>query len=199
MGMNRIKYLKQTIVFCLGMSGVFPQDLIPGQCELEPSAYEFSMNIISSVSINGSLTNDSNNLLGAFVDDECRGVVTPLNFSGYDIFFLVIYSNSISDVVSFGFYHALAGMNITMDEQVNFSPNLLLGSVVEPYILHSTTPVMGDLNSDGAVDILDVILLVAIILGQVSGTEYQNIVGDTNGDLVLDVIDIVTIVGWIMN
>lgn len=192
-----MKYLYYMILVSLSIIVVFAQD--PGDCQVEPSAYEYSMNIIASVSIDDSLTNNANNLLGAFVDSECRGVINPLNFNGFDIYFLVIYSNTSNETISFTFYDADENINITLAEQVTFLPNLILGSVIDPFPLYGINQLMGDLNHDGDLDILDIIQLVAIILGQVSGTEYQYSVGDTNGDLALDVIDIVTIVGWIMS
>lgn len=176
---------------------VFAQD--PGDCEIVPSEFEYSMNIIASVSIDGDLSNNENNLLGAFVGDECRGVINPLNYNGFDIYFLVIYSNTSNEEITFIFFDEGENANISLLEQVEFVPNLILGTVLEPFPLSGTNTLMGDLNNDNAVDILDIIQLVAIILGQASGTEYQYSVGDTNGDLALDVIDIVTIVGWIMS
>lgn len=179
------------------LSSLFPQD--PFVCDIEPSAFEFTMNVITSVTIDGSLTNNENNLLGAFSNDECRGVVAPLNFSGYDIFFLVVYSNTPNDPISFILYESDMNTNIQLDEEIIFSPDLIVGSVVEPYSLTGSSLVMGDLNQDGVADILDIIQLVAIILGQSQASEYQNTVGDTNNDQTLDVVDIVIIVGWIMS
>ena len=181
------------ILLCVSV----PQE--PFVCDIEPSAFEYTMNVIASVSIDGSLTNDEDNLLGAFSNDECRGVVTPLNFSGYDIFFLVVYSNGPNDPISFTLYKSDANINIQLNEELTFSPNLILGSVVEPYPLTGSSLLMGDLNQDGELDILDIIQLVAIILEQMQGSEYQLVVGDTNNDQALDVVDIVIIVGWIMS
>ena len=54
---------------------------------------------------------------------------------------------------------------------------------------------LGDLNSDGALNVLDVILLVNMILGT-SAPDY--VAGDMNADGALDVLDIVLIVSIII-
>jgi len=55
---------------------------------------------------------------------------------------------------------------------------------------------LGDLNSDGAINILDVVLLINMILGT---AEADYLSGDMNADGSLDVLDIVLIVSIITN
>ena len=54
--------------------------------------------------------------------------------------------------------------------------------------------IIGDTNTDGSVDILDVILVV----NQILNDDYSNI-GDLNSDNSLDVIDIVLLMEIILN
>ena len=54
---------------------------------------------------------------------------------------------------------------------------------------------MGDLNSDGEIDILDIVELVNIILG----LTYENPAGDLNQDGLYDVLDIIQLVNIILN
>ncbi|NOZ09225.1 MAG: hypothetical protein GXO91_10200 [FCB group bacterium] len=56
---------------------------------------------------------------------------------------------------------------------------------------------LGDLNADGNIDVLDVVLLANIVLGA-EATDYELIAGDTNEDGVLDVLDIVLVVNIIL-
>ncbi len=58
---------------------------------------------------------------------------------------------------------------------------------------------LGDLDESGAVDVLDIVRAVGIILGQIEPTEIDNCAGDVNADGALDILDIVIIVDWIMN
>jgi hypothetical protein len=52
----------------------------------------------------------------------------------------------------------------------------------------------GDINNDGAIDILDIVMVVNIIL---SG-EFDQI-ADLNGDSIINVLDIVQLVNIILN
>ncbi|NOZ08052.1 MAG: T9SS type A sorting domain-containing protein [FCB group bacterium] len=69
----------------------------------------------------------------------------------------------------------------------NFS---VLGSA--PEILY------GDLNSDGVVDILDVVTVVSIIMGNTTPDDYQLQAGDVNGDGNIDILDVVSMVSMIL-
>lgn len=57
--------------------------------------------------------------------------------------------------------------------------------------------VIGDLNEDGIINVLDIIRLVNIILGE-TGTDHEIQAGDANGDGILNVIDIIQIVNIIL-
>ena len=52
----------------------------------------------------------------------------------------------------------------------------------------------GDLNSDGSIDVLDVVAIVGLVL---SG--QYNIVGDMNLDGLMNVMDVVILVNSILN
>jgi len=58
-------------------------------------------------------------------------------------------------------------------------------------VAHNT---QGDINNDGAIDILDIVLVVNIVL---SGEFNQ--FADLNGDSVINVLDIVQLVNIILN
>ena len=44
-----------------------------------PADYEFSMNVIGQVSIDNSVVDQQDSYIGAFVDDVCVGVCSPIN------------------------------------------------------------------------------------------------------------------------
>jgi len=66
--------------------------------------------------------------------------------------------------------------------------NLLEGDVV-----------LGDVNSDGSIDILDVVLIVNIILGTLEPSDLQIQASDLNLDEVVNILDIVQIVNIILS
>ena len=58
---------------------------------------------------------------------------------------------------------------------------------------------LGDVNQDGVVDVLDLVKVVAIILGNYNPTALELSLSDLNEDGVVDVLDVVTIVNLILN
>ena len=63
----------------------------------------------------------------------------------------------------------------------------------------SSCAAIGDINSDGSLDVLDVIILISFILEQ-SYPDYQELtISDINLDGNLNVLDVVEIVNIILN
>ena len=60
------------------------------------------------------------------------------------------------------------------------------------------TGVLGDLNQDGNVNILDVVQLMSIVVGNAPATDYSRIAGDLNEDGGLNVLDVVLMVNSIL-
>ena len=75
----------------------------------------------------------------------------------------------------------------------NASANIIIP--VEVYI---EAFLLGDLNADGGVDILDVVRLVSLILNN-DGTDYELIVSDLNEDGDVNIMDVVLLVQIILN
>ena len=57
---------------------------------------------------------------------------------------------------------------------------------------------LGDLNSDGAVNILDAVILVNFVLGFQTPTDIEFSASDLNSDGILNVLDIVQLVNIIL-
>ena len=58
---------------------------------------------------------------------------------------------------------------------------------------------IGDLNQDGILDIIDVVSLVSIIMGNVDPSSLDQLVGDLNSDSNMNVQDIILLVGIILS
>ena len=78
---------------------------------------------------------------------------------------------------------------------INISGNMnTRSSTVECDSLCPSDTICGDLNGDGILNILDVVILVNIILGD----GVYNPCGDINGDCELNVLDIVALVNFVL-
>ena len=62
-----------------------------------------------------------------------------------------------------------------------------------------TVSLLGDVNSDGSINVLDVVSLINYILLFEEANDYEFWVSDVNGDNSLDVLDVVLLVGWILD
>ena len=59
--------------------------------------------------------------------------------------------------------------------------------------------VLGDINGDGIINILDVIVEINIVLGAVDPTPQQESAGDLNADGTIDILDIISLVNLILD
>ncbi|UZR98485.1 LamG-like jellyroll fold domain-containing protein [Chondrinema litorale] len=66
--------------------------------EVNVSDFQYSMNVVGQLKINGVLSSDKYDKISAFVNDECRGVANLEYVEEFDLYlaFLDIYSNSVS-------------------------------------------------------------------------------------------------------
>ena len=68
------------------------------------------------------------------------------------------------------------------------------------YGLNYFTPFMlGDLDGNSSIDILDIVMTMNIILNIIEPTEYQLMAGDLNTDGAIDIYDIILLVGIILD
>jgi hypothetical protein len=98
---------------------------------------------------------------------------------------LNINSNGIGD----GVYNAyfILGTNAVENLYVNIPISLTIAMN------------LGDINQDDIIDVLDLVKVVAIILGSYDPTELEYILADLNEDGLVDVLDVVVIVNIILN
>jgi hypothetical protein len=80
-----------------------------------------------------------------------------------------------------------------MDETVEFTANFIHD------LACATSFMLGDLNSDTTLNILDVILLVNVILDPNQTSDQIMQAGDINNDSTLNVLDIISLVNMILS
>ena len=83
------------------------------------------------------------------------------------------------------------------DPLTTYQINLIAQWIDEGALSESNESILGDVNDDGAVNVLDVVLLVNLILNEDS-SEY-NPQADVNGDEMLNVLDVVSLIAIILN
>ena len=107
---------------------------------VNPADYSMSMNTIGVLKFDGILSTDSDDMLAAFIDDQCVGVASPVYNDRYGTSYVMmtIYSNSkMSTTIKFKAYDASTGHIcplVTADPSFDFSSQHVKGSFNDPII-----------------------------------------------------------------
>ena len=114
---------------------------------VNPKDFENSMNVIGRVEIKGTPMDNEDDIVAAFIGEECRGVAHPVYKERYDGSFITmdIYGkdekdengNSIAQEVTFRAYDASTGTLypvVTPNTDITFTPLALMGKYDEPVV-----------------------------------------------------------------
>ncbi|MCF7911157.1 MAG: tandem-95 repeat protein [Candidatus Cloacimonetes bacterium] len=116
--------------------------------------YEYSFTVWGVVEVDGVEINDLNDMIGAFVGDECRGIaqqsdntVQYMEYFNRTFYMPAIFSNTTSgDVVTFKYYDASADMVYDVEGEVAFVADTQVGDGFDPYVFTVTTIFIPDLE-----------------------------------------------------
>ncbi len=106
--------------------------------EVQPGNYDFDGSITAAVYLDAEDFGDAGDLLAAFSGDECRGVTEALEtpISTF-LFLLTVYSSeAVGDTLTFKFYDAGDDIIWNVTETVAFVPDMIVGSLLDPMLLH---------------------------------------------------------------
>jgi hypothetical protein len=120
--------------------------------EVNPADFEFSATLTAVLVVDGTVAAGADNLLGAFVGEECRGVATPINALDSWVFFMTIYANITGETVHFRAFIPGEGVVLEIDEEIALQPNEVYGEPIFPFELHAsqgehTPPVMSAIST----------------------------------------------------
>ncbi len=107
---------------------------------VDPAKYSMNMNTIGVLKFDGILSTDTDDMLAAFIDDQCVGVASPVYNErfGTSYVMMTIYSNSkMSTTIKYKAYDASTGRIcplVTADPSFDFSAQQVKGSLDNPII-----------------------------------------------------------------
>lgn len=114
--------------------------------ELDPTAYSYSMNLTLQPNIEGTLSTDRLDLVGAFVNGQLRGIGKVQYFRSLNkyLVFLTVYSNVVSgETITFQIWDASAcllyGQTV---ETFTFVADDLIGSPITPAVIYTNNLVL---------------------------------------------------------
>ncbi|MDB4859723.1 T9SS type A sorting domain-containing protein [Candidatus Marinimicrobia bacterium] len=103
---------------------------------VNPSNFEHSGTMIASLDL-GDYVISENDEIGIFFEGDCRGKGTSLisPFENDVIFYLMFYSNDENEELDFIFYDSINNKEISLKNNIIFTPDMHLGEISDPYIL----------------------------------------------------------------
>ncbi len=107
---------------------------------VNPYAFQFNMTVTAVLRIDGSESSDRNDMIGAFVDDECRGTAKPVYVDGVQryVVFLMVHSNETAgEVVTLRAFAADAGVIYDVSETLAYEADRVEGTVLQPIALNT--------------------------------------------------------------
>ena len=123
--------------------------------------------------------------------DQNEKVVVAINFDTTDKF------------LDLEFPHSGDWTDVLSNSQISIDSNWYGGFNLAPLTSYVFVPsalcTQGDLNSDGIINIVDIISLVNIVLSQESLDDFQSCAGDLSGDGVINIVDIISLVNVILS
>ena len=94
---------------------------------------------------------------------------------------------------------AVGSQFMSCDTEDSLFPQRYEVDYIRVYQLSEESVISGDLNQDGAVNVMDVVAMVSFIVGNSDFTELQFELGDITQDGAVNVMDVVAMVSFIVN
>ena len=130
----------------------------------------------------------------AFIDEDGYEIERTDNIGTYNSFWTYFYNEYQIPTETHSIKMILMGTKYAGDDNDSYFDDLFLKVWEDQICLN----MLGDLNNDSTINILDVIVLVNIILGE-PPTDDQQISGDLNQDNIINILDIIQVVNIILN
>lgn len=100
------------------------------------SEYAGNLSIVAKINIDpaSQINVNSEMVLGAFINGECHGFVSPLSNSeiGYEPFFLNVSNNTHGQTITFKLFDGLTGLTYDINEVRQFAQNAVYGTTQNP-------------------------------------------------------------------
>ena len=154
--------------------------------------FQYDMTAYIGLELDDVLVDDlSGYAIGAFIGDRCVGVAVGD--------YLRIYSNTTTaSKVTFKVYDLINERSVTVlsaSRDVTFANGTAASTADDPILLNCRATILGDVNGDGEVTIVDVVALVNVILG--NAADIYN-AADVNSDEKVTIVDVMALVNLII-
>jgi hypothetical protein len=120
---------------------------------LDYHSFQHSMIVIGVIETECTESANQNNIVGAFVNGECRGVqVADVQLGGRQLTYLYIYSNQVSgEIIHFKVYDAKNDLEIDLPTTIAFVYDGVIGGNSKPFVFKTNTAPYGIGLSDSTI------------------------------------------------
>lgn len=103
--------------------------------------FENTQTMIAKLSLDGKALESPNDMVGAFVGNECRGVASPVFIpaTGKYYTYLTVFSNKQGEEIVFKLYESASGRIVPVDKKLSFNINGHIGSFFQAYSISMPT------------------------------------------------------------
>ena len=103
----------------------------PPSWQVNENEFEYTMTMVAFLNVNATKLSDTNDMIGAFVGNECRGVANLIYAASTDHYFayLTVFSHSTSENVTFKIYDYNNNTITIADQTFPFEINNNSGSI----------------------------------------------------------------------
>ena len=109
---------------------------------VDPAKYKGNMSIYGQLKVRDVISKDKNDIIAAFVNNECVGVASPVYDATYDMWFvyLTVYGNSNNLPVNFAVWDASMGKiySDVLPNNMTFKSNTVSGTPLSPVMFETT-------------------------------------------------------------
>ncbi len=97
--------------------------------------FEYNMSFVAFLNIDGVTLSSTNDMIGAFVNDECRGVANLIYVASKDRYYAYfnVFSNTNGEAISFKVYDSANDKVVDISKTINFQINALFGDIAQAY------------------------------------------------------------------
>ena len=126
---------KIILILSLTFSVTFLKAAVP-TWSVNPLNYQYTMTVTGVANLSCEDLANNNNLIGAFVNGVCRGVVqTNVIVNNKNLAFLTVYSNvNTNETVTFKIYNSVNDVVYEALDVVTFNSSAVVGTSTNPYV-----------------------------------------------------------------
>jgi hypothetical protein len=132
-----IFFITCTAFFLTNTTSLFSQN--PNWMSPNGGAFAYNANVIARVQFNATASNQMNDRIAFFVNNQIRGLSTPVQVGSNVIHFVTLYANQTTEVMEVKIYHHADNMVFNVVAPFSFLANNIYGSINQPMIFDAYT------------------------------------------------------------